>query len=170
MGWYLLRSAPADAHVCGALHCFADESGMYCVKNYDFAGDGVRTVDYVTIATGSAAVNFCKQQCTAEPQCQYSVTSLGKCYMKNNILSGTFGTTRADRAVDAACVKGESNWQLAALQVAASTGSEGSPRVGNMTARRSSMVTSAAADVVRPLSSLAVVLTLCAWLLGMIML
>jgi hypothetical protein len=92
---------------------------MYCVKNYDFAGDGVRTVDYITITSGAGAVQFCKQQCAAEPQCQFSVTSLGKCYMKQNILSGSFGTTKPDPAVDATCVKGEANWALAALQVTA---------------------------------------------------
>lgn len=92
---------------------------MYCIKNYDFAGDGVRTVDYITITSGAGAVNFCKQQCAAEPQCQFSVTSLGKCYIKQNILSGSFGTTKPDTAVDASCVKGENNWALAALQVSA---------------------------------------------------
>lgn len=97
----------------------ADGSGMYCIKNYDFAGDGVRSVDYMTITSGSGAVQFCKQQCAAEPQCQFSVTSLGKCYMKQNILSGSFGTTKPDTAVDASCVKGEQNWALAALQVSA---------------------------------------------------
>ena len=90
---------------------------MYCVKNYDFAGDGVRTVDYITITTGAGAVQFCKLQCAAEPQCQFSVTSRGKCFMKQNILSGSFGTTKPDTTVDASCVKGEQNWALAALQV-----------------------------------------------------
>ncbi|KAF6261501.1 hypothetical protein COO60DRAFT_1501639 [Scenedesmus sp. NREL 46B-D3] len=98
-----------------------DDDSMYCIKHYDFAGDGVRTVDFITIATGAAAVNFCKQQCLAEPLCQYSVTSLGKCYMKTNIMSGSFGTTRPDTAVDASCVKGEANWAMAALQVAGAT-------------------------------------------------
>lgn len=92
---------------------------MYCVKRYDFAGDGVRSVDYITITAGSAAVEFCKQQCIAEPMCQYVVTSKGLCYMKTNILSGSFGTTRADTGVDATCVKGQQNWAAAALQVAA---------------------------------------------------
>jgi hypothetical protein len=107
---------------------------MYCVKNYDFAGDGVRTVDYITITTGAGAVQFCKLQCAAEPQCQFSVTSLGKCFMKQNILSGSFGTTKPDTAVDASCVKGESNWALAALQVsAAPAGQPSTRRPGNGT-------------------------------------
>jgi hypothetical protein len=93
---------------------------MYCLKNYDFAGDSVRTVDYATIATGAGAVAFCKQQCIAEPACQYVVTSLGKCYMRASILSGSAGATRPDAAVEAACIKGDANWALAALQVGAS--------------------------------------------------
>ncbi|WIA17530.1 hypothetical protein OEZ85_014361 [Tetradesmus obliquus] len=137
-----------------------DSNGMYCIKNYDFAGDGVRTVDYITIATGTAAVNFCKQQCIAEPLCQYSVTSLGKCYMKTNILSGSFGTTRPDTAVDASCVKGESNWALAALQVAASTqqGAGAGGRTG-MNARRAAIANQNAAGALAaplPLQALAV--------------
>jgi hypothetical protein len=113
---------------------------MYCIKNYDFAGDGVRTVDYITITSGAGAVNFCKLQCAAEPQCQFSVTSLGKCFMKQNILSGSFGTTKPDPAVDATCVKGEANWQLAALQVTSApptpTGARGSRgALGNATRR-----------------------------------
>lgn len=107
--------SPADWNKFGN----PDGSGMYCVKQYDFAGDGVRTVDYMTITAGAGAVQFCKQQCAAEPQCQFSVTSLGKCYMKQNILSGSFGTTKPDTSVDASCVKGEQNWALAALQVSA---------------------------------------------------
>lgn len=145
-----------------------DSSGMYCLKNYDFAGDGVRTVDYITITTGAGAVQFCKQQCTAEPQCQYVVTSLGKCYMKNNILSGSFGTTKSDRAVDATCIKGESNWALAALQVAASTGSPaGNPRVGNMSARRATAANSAGQQA-QPLSLPVLVGSLLAGLLGVL--
>jgi hypothetical protein len=118
---------------------------MYCLKHYDFAGDGVRTVDYITIATGQAAVNFCKQQCLAEPLCQYSVTSLGKCYMKTNILSGNFGTTRPDTAVDASCVKGENNWALAALQVAANTQGSGAAGRTGMNARRAAIANQNAA-------------------------
>jgi hypothetical protein len=111
---------------------------MYCIKNYDFAGDGVRNVDYMTITAGSGAVQFCKLQCAAEPLCQFSVTSRGKCYMKQNILSGSFGTTKPDMTVDAACVKGEQNWALAALQVSAAPagtlpGARGPP--GNGTTR-----------------------------------
>jgi hypothetical protein len=118
---------------------------MYCIKHYDFAGDGIRMVDYITIATGTAAINFCKQQCIAEPLCQYSVTSLGKCWMKNNILSGSFGITRPDLAVDASCVKGENNWALAALQVAANTqGSAVAGRAG-MNARRAAIANQNAA-------------------------
>eukprot|EP00878_Enallax_costatus_P018524 GHUV01019503.1.p1 GENE.GHUV01019503.1~~GHUV01019503.1.p1 ORF type:complete len:144 (-),score=30.71 GHUV01019503.1:815-1246(-) len=123
---------------------------MYCVKNYDFAGDGVRTVDYITITTGSAAVQFCKQQCAAEPQCQYVVTSKGKCYMKNNILSGSFGTTRADDGVDAACVKGQQNWALAALQVAASPVGTGASAASVTARKREAMLNSNAADRPRP--------------------
>lgn len=118
---------------------------MYCVKHYDFAGDGVRTVDYITITTGSGAIQFCKQQCTAEPQCQYSVTSLGKCYMKNNILSGSFGTTRPDTAVDASCVKGENNWALAALQVSAAPPMPIGAGAANLTARRQTALASTSA-------------------------
>lgn len=128
---------------------------MYCVKQYDFAGDGVRTVDYITITTGAGAIQFCKQQCAAEPQCQFSVTSLGKCYMKQNILSGSFGTTRPNTAVDASCVKGEQNWALAALQVSASPAGSGPlagrlPRgnltrgLGNTSGRRTSLRSAAA--------------------------
>lgn len=119
----LFATAPDWARACFVLRAcgcvVADGSSMYCVKQYDFAGDGVRTVDYMTITAGAGAVQFCKQQCAAEPQCQFSVTSLGKCYMKQNILSGSFGTTKPDTAVDASCVKGEQNWALAALQVSA---------------------------------------------------
>lgn len=109
---------------------------MYCLKKYDFAGDGVRTVDYITITAGSAAVQFCKQQCTAEPLCQYVVTSKGKCYMKSNILSGNFGTTGADDGVDATCVKGQQNWAQTALQVAANSVGTPSSLAANATARR----------------------------------
>jgi hypothetical protein len=110
---------------------------MYCLKHYDFAGDGIRMVDYITITSGQAAIQFCKQQCMAEPQCQYVVTTLGKCYMKNNILSGNFGTTRPDTAVDASCVKGEQSWALAALQVSAAPPKPVGPGPANLTARRS---------------------------------
>eukprot|EP00775_Hariotina_reticulata_P003140 gene3140-3417_t len=34
-----------------------DSSSMYCIKHYDFAGDGVRMVDYITITSGQAAVS-----------------------------------------------------------------------------------------------------------------
>lgn len=121
----------------------ADADEMYCVKKYDFAGDGVRTVDYITITTGSAAVEFCKQQCAGEPQCQYVVTSKGKCYMKNNILSGNFGTTRADPGVDATCVKGRDNWALAALQVAANPVGSGAG-AARVTARKREAIPSSA--------------------------
>lgn len=124
--------------VC-VVNCCADASGMFCIKNYDFAGDGVRNVDYMTITAGAGAVQFCKLQCAAEPLCQFSVTSRGKCYMKQNILSGSFGTTKPDMTVDAACVKGEPNWALAALQVSAAPagtlpGARGPP--GNGTIRK----------------------------------
>jgi hypothetical protein len=109
---------------------------MYCIKNYDFAGDGVRMVDYITITTGAGAIQFCKQQCASEPQCQFSVATLGKCYMKQNILSGSAGTTRPDTAVDASCVKGEQNWALAALQVSAAPERPvGGRGLGNVTLR-----------------------------------
>lgn len=127
-----------------------DADDMYCLKNYDFAGDGVRTVDYITITTGSAAVQFCKQQCAAEPQCQYVVTSKGRCYMKNNILSGSFGTTRADDGVDAACVKGQQNWALAALQVAASPVGNGASAASVTARKREAMLNSNAADRPQP--------------------
>lgn len=122
----LSQAAPTDnnCHVPRRLppaaYCFCrptDSSGMYCVKQYDFAGDGVRTVDYMTITAGAGAVQFCKLQCAAEPLCQFSVTARGRCFMKQNILSGSFGTTKPDTTVDASCVKGEANWALAALQV-----------------------------------------------------
>jgi len=129
---------------------------MFCIKNYDFAGDGVRTVDYITITSGAGAVQFCKQQCSAEPQCQFSVTSLGKCYMKQNILSGSFGTTKPDTAVDATCVKGEQNWALAALQVSAApagglAGRNMTRGAGNSTARRNTQkLGKSAADAAQP--------------------
>lgn len=119
--WHLLPATccllPAACCLPPAACAATDSSGMYCVKQYDFAGDGVRTADYMTITAGAGAVQFCKLQCAAEPQCQFSVTSRGKCFMKQNILSGSFGTTKPDTTVDASCVKGEQNWALAALQV-----------------------------------------------------
>lgn len=131
---------------------------MYCVKQYDFAGDGVRSVDYMTITAGAGAVQFCKLQCAAEPQCQFSVTSLGKCYMKQNILSGSFGITKPDTSVDASCVKGEQNWALAALQVSAAPAggvgpggmrgmnrANGTRSVVNSTARKTSLRSAAVA-------------------------
>lgn len=150
------------------------------MKNYDFAGDGVRTVDYITITSGAGAVQFCKQQCAAEPQCQFSVTSLGKCYMKQNILSGSFGTTKPDTAVDASCVKGEQNWALAALQVSAAPaggitgrmagggGNSTGRSINNSAARKTSLGRSAG-DASRPSLLVVVVSSVLAVALSMLL-
>jgi hypothetical protein len=72
--------------------------------------------------------------------------------MKTNILSGNFGTTRPDTAVDASCVKGENNWSLAALQVAANTQGGGAGGRTGMNARRAAIANqNAAGGLVKPL-------------------
>ncbi|GBF97656.1 hypothetical protein Rsub_10532 [Raphidocelis subcapitata] len=94
-----------------------DRNGMYCVKKYDIAGDGITTRDFVTISSGAGAVEFCKGQCQQLPECEFTVTQLTKCYLKSNIAGGTYGKTGASPQTDATCVKGADNWLKVALQV-----------------------------------------------------
>jgi len=97
-----------------------DAGGFYCVKKYDVAGEGLGApLDFITVTSGAAGVEWCKNQCKQNPNCQFVVTSLGKCYIKQNIMSGAYGRTGASSSVDATCVNGEAAWQLMALQVSA---------------------------------------------------
>jgi hypothetical protein len=97
-----------------------DAAGFYCLKKYDVAGEGVGTpLDFITVTSGAAGVEWCKNQCKQNPNCQFVVTSLGKCYVKQNIMSGAYGRTGASNSVDATCVNGEAAWQQMALQVSA---------------------------------------------------
>lgn len=87
------------------------------LKKYDIAGDGITTRDFITITSGAGAVEFCKGQCAGIPDCEFTVTQLTKCYIKNNIGQGTYGKTGASPSTDATCVKGADSWLKFALQV-----------------------------------------------------
>jgi hypothetical protein len=91
------------------------------LKKYDIAGDGIATRDFVTTAAGpsagAGALEFCKAQCAATPECEFSVTQGTKCYLKGNLQGGNYGKTGASPLSDAACIKGADNWLKFALQV-----------------------------------------------------
>lgn len=77
-----------------------DSGGMYCLKKYDIAGDGIITRDFVTTSPGAtpggAAVEFCKAQCAAMAECEFSVAQGAKCYLKKSIQGGRAGSDGSD--------------------------------------------------------------------------
>jgi hypothetical protein len=87
------------------------------IPNYDIAGDGISTRDFVTVTAGARATEFCKVQCAATPECEFVVTQGPKCYLKANIGGGTYGRTGTSPLTDSSCVKGADNWLKFALQV-----------------------------------------------------
>jgi hypothetical protein len=87
------------------------------LKKYDIAGDGIATRDFVTVTGGAGATEFCKAQCAAMAECEFTVAQSAKCYLKKDLSAGTYGKTGASPITDATCVRGADNWLKFALQV-----------------------------------------------------
>lgn len=120
----------------------ADKNGFYCLKNYDINGEGVATTDYTQGAAGSSAIEFCKSVCQANSQCQFVVTQLGKCYVKNSMGQGQYGSTGANAKIDAVCINGPANWQGLASRLSAQPAMNASPMMAALTSTKKATKTS----------------------------
>jgi len=114
-------AADTQPHPLNPLHTHSTQTRTHpstrSLPGYDIAGDGIATRDFVTVAANASALDFCKSQCGAIPECEFVVSQDSKCYLKNNIGGGTYGTTGASSLTEASCVKGADNWLRFALQV-----------------------------------------------------
>lgn len=118
----------------------AGEDGSHCLNKYDIAGDGVKDTPYLGNTGGAAVAEFCKAQCRQEPKCEFVVASAGKCYLKNQLLVGSFGRTGYSETATKACVRSPSAWMTMANMVSAggkgATGAFNGTGAAQLAARR----------------------------------